>query len=182
MVGRYPAIQLMPREPIRHLVAHFSVSRCRKTEYEGLVAVSAGYPSVTGRLLTRYAPFRRSPSKSIATLHAAPRLACVKPAASVHPEPGSNSSLYISYILLVCLAVLTSLALLASCLSSLFNELLFYRTSRLPPILCAPFSFGDCKGTLFFFPSKSFFPFSEEKSLFHERTIKADWLSVCRNN
>ena len=27
---------------------------------------------------------------------AAPRLACVKPAASVHPEPGSNSSLYIS--------------------------------------------------------------------------------------
>ena len=31
-------------------------------------------------------------------LPAAPRLACVKPAASVHPEPGSNSSLYISYI------------------------------------------------------------------------------------
>ena len=29
---------------------------------------------------------------------AAPRLACVKPAASVHPEPGSNSSLYIFYI------------------------------------------------------------------------------------
>ena len=27
---------------------------------------------------------------------AAPRLACVRPAASVHPEPGSNSSLYIS--------------------------------------------------------------------------------------
>ena len=27
-------------------------------------------------------------------LHAAPRLACVKPVASVHPEPGSNSSLY----------------------------------------------------------------------------------------
>ena len=28
---------------------------------------------------------------------AAPRLACVKPAASVHPEPGSNSPLYILY-------------------------------------------------------------------------------------
>ena len=26
--------------------------------------------------------------------HAAPRLACVKPVASVHPEPGSNSSLF----------------------------------------------------------------------------------------
>ena len=31
---------------------------------------------------------------------AAPRLACVKPAASVHPEPGSNSSLYIHFITL----------------------------------------------------------------------------------
>ena len=28
-----------------------------------------------------------------AHLHAAPRLACVKPVASVHPEPGSNSTL-----------------------------------------------------------------------------------------
>ncbi len=28
-----------------------------------------------------------------ANFHAAPRLACVKPVASVHPEPGSNSSL-----------------------------------------------------------------------------------------
>ena len=49
-------------------------------------------------LLTRYAPFRRSPP-GIAT-RAAPRLACVKPAASVHPEPGSNSSLYIYFKLL----------------------------------------------------------------------------------
>ena len=46
-------------------------------------------------LLTRYAPLRRSPSDVIANINAAPRLACVKPAASVHPEPGSNSSLYI---------------------------------------------------------------------------------------
>ena len=29
---------------------------------------------------------------------AAPRLACVRPIASVHPEPGSNSSLYICYM------------------------------------------------------------------------------------
>ena len=53
------------------------------------------YPPDTGMLLTRYAPLRRSPP-SIAT-RAAPRLACVKPAASVHPEPGSNSSSYIVY-------------------------------------------------------------------------------------
>ncbi len=44
-----------------------------------------------GRLHTRYAPVRRSQSPKTST----PRLACVKPAASVHPEPGSNSSSYI---------------------------------------------------------------------------------------
>ena len=41
-----------------------------------------------GRLHTRYAPVRRFlPPKGLL-----PRLACVRPAASVHPEPGSNSS------------------------------------------------------------------------------------------
>ncbi|KKR02979.1 MAG: hypothetical protein UT30_C0042G0001, partial [Candidatus Uhrbacteria bacterium GW2011_GWF2_39_13] len=53
--------------------------------------VSLDYSPDTGMLLTRYAPLRRSPP-DIATRDA-PRLACVKPAASVHPEPGSNSSL-----------------------------------------------------------------------------------------
>ena len=61
MVGRYPAIKLMSREPIRHLVSHFNRPRCLGPLYGGLVAVSAGYPPVTGMLLTRYAPFRRSP-------------------------------------------------------------------------------------------------------------------------
>ena len=31
-------------------------------------------------------------------LHVAPRLACVKPVASVHPEPGSNSSLLFCFV------------------------------------------------------------------------------------
>ena len=47
-----------------------------------------------GRSDTRYSPVRRSPSNKASFVHAAPRLACVKPVASVHPEPGSNSSLY----------------------------------------------------------------------------------------
>ena len=47
---------------------------------------------------TCYSPVRRSPSGGVATSHAAPRLACVKPVASVHPEPGSNSSLCISVL------------------------------------------------------------------------------------
>ena len=43
-----------------------------------------------------YALLTRAPvAVRVLLLHAAPRLACVKPAASVHPEPGSNSSLYI---------------------------------------------------------------------------------------
>ena len=62
--------------------------------YEVLVRISPGYPSVTGRLHTRYSPVRRSPSVSASWYHVAPRLACVRPVASVHPEPGSNSSLY----------------------------------------------------------------------------------------
>ena len=51
-----------------------------------------------GRLDTCYAPVRRSPSIKASFDHAAPRLACVKPVASVHPEPGSNSSLYSIFV------------------------------------------------------------------------------------
>ena len=43
---------------------------------------------------TRYSPVRRSPAAIASYCPAAPRLACVKPVASVHPEPGSNSPLY----------------------------------------------------------------------------------------
>ena len=39
-------------------------------------------------------------SSSSASTNVTPRLACVKPAASVHPEPGSNSSLYILNMLM----------------------------------------------------------------------------------
>ena len=42
---------------------------------------------------TCYSPVRRSPAAEASFSPAAPRLACVKPVASVHPEPGSNSSL-----------------------------------------------------------------------------------------
>ena len=42
-----------------------------------------------------YALLTRAP---VATRSAAPRLACVKPVASVHPEPGSNSSLYYLFL------------------------------------------------------------------------------------
>ena len=54
-----------------------------------------------GRLHTRYAPVRRSQIPKNPT----PRLACVKPAASVHPEPGSNSSSYILIMYIRRLAI-----------------------------------------------------------------------------
>ena len=42
-----------------------------------------------------YALLTRAPvAIKVLLPHDAPRLACVKPVASVHPEPGSNSSLF----------------------------------------------------------------------------------------
>ena len=50
-------------------------------------------------------------------LSAAPRLACVRPVASVHPEPGSNSSLYLFFFFIIPskrhLTELTSFSLLS---------------------------------------------------------------------
>ena len=58
-----------------------------------LIFLSEGYSPVIGRLHTRYAPVRHS-SACIAT-PVTVRLACIRPAASVNPEPGSNSPLYV---------------------------------------------------------------------------------------
>ena len=48
-----------------------------------------------GRLHTRYAPVRHSSATIASTVTV--RLACIKPAASVHPEPGSNSPFYLMF-------------------------------------------------------------------------------------
>ena len=132
--------------------------------YGVLHTVSSAYPPVKGMLLTRYSPFRRSPA-SIAR-PAAPRLACVKPAASVHPEPGSNSSLYNFLSLSMNLTlplrnrrsfkVKKLLHFLGTCLyfpSSLFNELLYdFLPTALRPGCKKSRSFSkrDCKGTHYF--------------------------------
>ena len=67
--------------------------------YAVLVRISPGYPPVAGWFHTRYSPVRRSPPVEASFNCAAPRLACVRPVASVHPEPGSNSSLYYFFFL-----------------------------------------------------------------------------------
>ena len=87
----------------------FLLQRCLRSIYAGLARLSAGCPPEKGRLHTCYSPVRRSPAEKASFLSAAPRLACVKPAASVHPEPGSNSPLlYFVFRLLFCfVSVLT---------------------------------------------------------------------------
>ena len=75
-----------------------STSDVLNGKHRVLIRLSPGYALLRGRLDTRYSPVRRSPSIKANFDHDAPRLACVKPVASVHPEPGSNSSLYNLYI------------------------------------------------------------------------------------
>ena len=93
LVGRYPANKLIGRIPILYRKNLSSYLDVRKGLHLVLIRFSTGYPSVKGRLDTRYSPVRRSPTKKASFLLDAPRLACVKPVASVHPEPGSNSTL-----------------------------------------------------------------------------------------
>ena len=59
--------------------------------YAVLADVSICYPPVWDRLFTRYSPVRRWNIQCASTPNIPARLACVKHAASVRPEPGSNS-------------------------------------------------------------------------------------------
>ena len=91
-----PLPRRQPNQTHPHPIA---VNLCSESDvilgiHRVLIRISTGYALLRGRLDTRYSPVRRSPAKSASWLPDAPRLACVKPVASVHPEPGSNSSLY----------------------------------------------------------------------------------------
>ena len=97
--------------------------------YGGLASLSGGCPPDRGRLHTCYSPVRHSPAGGASSSPAAVRLACVKPVASVHPEPGSNSPLlniyYISFLLVVVDPWLSHLriGLTESCSLSLLSPL-----------------------------------------------------------
>ena len=111
-------------------------------------------------------------------LHAAPRLACVRPVASVHPEPGSNSSLYKFFCLFPQPDFRFSLfkfhlfnlhwrfvskstrkdSLIVSPL--LYYFCLFFPVFQWTLSVCPRrFSESGCKGTHFFFLSKLFYNF-----------------------
>jgi hypothetical protein len=103
-----PAIHLSHGRPLPHhlangprahlltraeaLFSHFNLMMA--WAYPALASVSRGYSRSGGRLLTCYSPVRRSTSLR---RDVRARLACVKHAASVRSEPGSNSPLHFIY-------------------------------------------------------------------------------------
>ena len=87
LVGHHPTNKLIGREPIPNQKKPFHTPPCDEASHPVLDRVSPAYPRVRGRLLTCYSPVRRSCTPKGLTA----RLACVKHAASVRPEPGSNS-------------------------------------------------------------------------------------------
>ena len=86
LVGHHPTNKLIDRGPIPHRKT-FHHQTCVQRSYPVLDPVSQAYPEVEGRSPTCYSPVRRSCTPKGLTA----RLACVKHAASVRPEPGSNS-------------------------------------------------------------------------------------------
>ena len=112
--GPLPRRQANPTHP--HPVSRFMNQPCGRSTYRALILISKGCARAQGRLDTRCSPIRRSPAPCASTQPAAPRLACVRPVASVHPEPGSNSSLYnFNYVCSPRRACLSGQALLLNC-------------------------------------------------------------------
>src|SRR6202021_313384 len=85
LVGHYPANSLIGRDPLLKRIAPLT-----RRYYAVLAQVSLGYPPLKGRLVTCYSPVRHF---THGLLHFLVRLACVRHAASVDSEPGSNSRL-----------------------------------------------------------------------------------------
>ena len=93
-------------------------------------------------------------------LHAAPRLACVRPAASVHPEPGSNSSLYKNFYISKLIPDASNfLKKLTLSNLSVFSVLACTCTflQSFQWTFCMPRFEADCKGTNFFVTCKFIF-------------------------
>ena len=86
-VGPHPAVKLIGRDPIPCRKS-FPTIACAHVEHPALPPVSRSYSGAWGRLVTHYSPVRHS--HQTASCLDPVRLACVKHAASVHPEPESN--------------------------------------------------------------------------------------------
>ena len=90
LVGLYPPNKLMGRRPIPgRSLGSFHCSATADQLHPVLPGISTGYPRPGGRSPTRYSPVRHS--RRCASTPLAVRLACLRRAASVRSEPGSNS-------------------------------------------------------------------------------------------
>ncbi len=90
LMGRLPTCY----SPVRHSSFSGGASSGEKRDcYTVLAPVSKCYPLLMGRLPTCYSPVRHSSFSGGASSGGkrSVRLACIRPAASVRPEPGSNS-------------------------------------------------------------------------------------------
>ena len=147
----------MAREPIRHHRS-FQHLAMRRNVLRGVSRRFHRLSPCDGQVA--HALRTLPPVAAIVLLQrAAPRLACVKPAASVHPEPGSNSSLYISYISQLDLTIRSSKKLTLSfilfwyLLPCTFLQSLQWSLSVLGafrPAFPDPFLNRGCKGRNFF--------------------------------
>ena len=92
LAGRYPANNLIGHGPLRRREAGEPVPRFAPWRSCG---INPGFPGLFrtfGHVPMRYSPVRRSPPGP--KPRAAARLACIRRAASVQSEPGSNSSVF----------------------------------------------------------------------------------------
>ena len=83
----------MARGPILQRNKPFTTPTCAGADHRELAAVSSRYARLQGRLPTCYSPVCRCPQSCASTQLVLARLAFIKHAASVRPEPGSNSPL-----------------------------------------------------------------------------------------
>ncbi len=145
LVGRYPTNYLIGRRPIPE-----RRSFSPEGAYAGLSVVSNGYPPLWGRFLrvTHPSATQQHRSKPVPCV----RLACVRHAASVHPEPGSNS------LSKACFSFLGFVNLPQLCFHNRFRSIrLVERPASHPPALAFRFltpSLPRLKGpSSFLFPS-----------------------------
>ena len=128
----------MERTPIPFRIAPLVPHPCGPGTPPGINPAFAGLAPGKGKvgyaLLTR-APVAAVPDRNPA--RDAPRLACVRPVASVHPEPGSNSTLYNTN----AEAKLRNRTILVVCPHN-FNDLFLISPRVIPE--------SECKGTHFF--------------------------------
>ena len=121
-----PLPRQLPNPTRVHLIPpeFFTLCHAALCAYAVLAVISNCYPPVCGRLSTRYSPVRRSVTKEIIRRifpKRFARLACVKHAASVHPEPGSNSQQKLRF----CFRGIRRMHMQACSLSSLLAKINF---------------------------------------------------------